>query len=206
MTTSRESREPLPSPRRGRPRSSEANEAILVATYEILAEHGFAGLNIEAVAARAGVSKNTVYRRCANVEELVVEFVRTRTATRLPIEQSGDIRANLASLIRYYLHVVTTSPLSAVLPALIDQMTRSPKLASVLHKWFQDERRQLSRDILKRAIASGEVRPDTDLDAVLDAAFGLVFQQAIVHGLGTEMTSPEEMADLLIDGIGTAVR
>jgi AcrR family transcriptional regulator len=49
--------------RPGRPRSTQADEAILVAAIEIFAEVGFEGLTVEGVAARAGVGKATIYRR-----------------------------------------------------------------------------------------------------------------------------------------------
>src|SRR5581483_9010182 len=48
---------------RGRPRSAEADRAILTATVDLLAERGLAAMSIEEVAARAGVGKTTIYRR-----------------------------------------------------------------------------------------------------------------------------------------------
>jgi len=59
----------------GRPRSAQAHKAILDATLELLAEEGFHGLSIEAVAAKAGVGKTTIYRRWPSKDELVMDAI-----------------------------------------------------------------------------------------------------------------------------------
>ena len=66
---------PAPTPPRGRPRSSEADAAILDATRALLAEDGWPSLTIEGVAARAGVAKTTVYRRFSSRTDLAVAAV-----------------------------------------------------------------------------------------------------------------------------------
>ena len=67
----------------GRPRDPEVDRSILKATIELLADDGFGGLSIEAVAARAGVGKTTVYRRWPSKTPLVVDalcHVKTPTS------------------------------------------------------------------------------------------------------------------------------
>ena len=61
--------------RPGRPRDPSRDEAIFAATLALFAEHGYAGVSIEGVAARAGVGKATIYRRYASKAQLVVESV-----------------------------------------------------------------------------------------------------------------------------------
>ena len=63
-------------PRRpGRPRSEQADQAIIDATLEVFAESGPDGLCIEQVAARAGVGKATIYRRWPGKEDLLVDAI-----------------------------------------------------------------------------------------------------------------------------------
>src|SRR3954451_25328604 len=65
----------------GRPRSERAEKAIIDATLDLLVEEaGVAGVTIEAVAARAGVGKTTIYRRWANKEALIVDALATLKA------------------------------------------------------------------------------------------------------------------------------
>ncbi|MFZ1294493.1 MAG: helix-turn-helix domain-containing protein, partial [Pseudomonadales bacterium] len=58
--------------RRGRPRSGASEQAILSATLELLAELGFRAVTVDAIAARAGASKSTIYRRWPTKEYLVI--------------------------------------------------------------------------------------------------------------------------------------
>ena len=68
-------------PARGRPRSSEADDATLWATLDLLAERGYAGLTMEGIAARAGVGKATLYRGWKSCEEVIVAAGYPRGAT-----------------------------------------------------------------------------------------------------------------------------
>ena len=88
----------MSTPPRGRPRSSEAERAILDATVALYAERGMAGLSVEAVAARAGVAKTTIYRRWPSKEELVLAAV---TAARGPAPEppGASVRDDLLFLL-----------------------------------------------------------------------------------------------------------
>ena len=57
----------------GRPRSEQAERAILAAALELMSEHSVASVSIEAIAARAGVAKTTVYRRWPGKDELLLD-------------------------------------------------------------------------------------------------------------------------------------
>src|SRR5260370_18750172 len=83
----------------GRPRSAQAQKAIIDATLELLAEEGFQGLSIEAVAARAGVGKTTIYRRWSSKEELVMEAIR-QVQIDVPVMDTGNFRNDLAALLQ----------------------------------------------------------------------------------------------------------
>src|SRR5688572_6701128 len=80
--------------RRGRPRSAEADESILRAAAELLGEHGYGALTIEAVAQRSGVAKTTIYRRWSDRPELVLATMAHLTATIVPPD-NGSLRADL---------------------------------------------------------------------------------------------------------------
>src|SRR5438105_4395585 len=83
----------------GRPRSAEAHAAILAATLHLLIEQGFNGLTMEAVAARAGVGKATVYRRWPSKVPLVVEALRAAGEERVAVPASGSVEADLHQLL-----------------------------------------------------------------------------------------------------------
>ena len=87
-------------PRAGRRRDPSRDEAILAATLATFAEEGYAGVSIEGVAARAGVGKATIYRRCASKAQLVVEAVRVGACLNDHLPDTGDLRSDLASMLR----------------------------------------------------------------------------------------------------------
>lgn len=85
-------------PPRGRPRDPRSHEAIVSATSALVAEVGYAATSIGAVAARAGVGKDTVYRRWSGKAELVFEAVFT-TTDDAPIPDTGTLTGDLAVLL-----------------------------------------------------------------------------------------------------------
>src|SRR3954452_12118151 len=84
----------------GRPRSTECDHAILDAALAEYAERGLDGFSVDAVAARAGVSKATIYRRYPSKVELVVAAAFTLAEEIAPVNAIGELRADLTSMLR----------------------------------------------------------------------------------------------------------
>ena len=103
----------------GRPRSSAADEAILEATVDVFAEVGLEALTMEGVAARAGVGKNTLYRRFPNKLDLVVGAVRRYTDVGAPPPDTGTTRGDVQALVDHLVAIVTETPMGRMLPILV---------------------------------------------------------------------------------------
>ena len=84
----------------GRPRSAEADIAILEAATAILAERGLAGMSMEEVAARAGVGKATVYRRWPSRGALALDAFMSEFRSQLPLPDTGTLRGDLLAALR----------------------------------------------------------------------------------------------------------
>ena len=92
--------ETTPAPR-GRPRDPRRDTAIYDATITLLAEAGFDGMTLEAVAARAGVSKPTIYRRCPEGKgQLVAAAIVAHRAAKPPAHDTGSLRGDLLATVR----------------------------------------------------------------------------------------------------------
>src|ERR1051326_8266077 len=91
----------------GRPRSAQADQAILSAALEELAEVGFEALSIEAVAARAGVGKTTIYRRWPSKMELALEAL-SMVHTEVPVIDTGNFRDDILTMLTGAYHVRAT--------------------------------------------------------------------------------------------------
>src|SRR5437899_4536848 len=95
--------------RRGRPPSAHAHRAILDAARELLSEHDLAHLNLEQVAARAGVGKATIYRHWPTREALALELLLDMVGEMVPVRDRGDTRAELVAMLEGTLRVLTQS-------------------------------------------------------------------------------------------------
>src|SRR5690349_24183101 len=84
---------------RGRPRSAEADRAILTATVDLLAERGLAAMSIEEVAARAGVGNTTIYRRWPSKGLLALDAFVDSFREEQPLPDTGTLRGDLLSAL-----------------------------------------------------------------------------------------------------------
>ena len=169
-------------PRRlGRPRSTEADEAILVAAIELFAEVGLEGLTVEGVAARAGVGKATIYRRYPGKVDLVVAAARHFTGGTVEAPDTGSTRGDLRELIDGLVTLLTATPLGRVLPILVAARTRVAEL-DVAYAEIVAEKRARSSVVVRRAIARGDLRPDTDVELVVDFYVSPIFYRFLITG------------------------
>jgi AcrR family transcriptional regulator len=185
----------MPAPRPpGRPRSSHADAAIIDAVLGLLAEGTTVeALTMEAVAARAGVGKATIYRRFADKDELVlaaVEVVKPR-----PPEPAGkSVREDLIGIAA---HVTRAREGIAgrIMPCMVPELQRPGRLRD-LYLTLVEDRREVTRSVLRRGIATGELRPDTDIEL----ATALLAAPNTMMSLGmSPRLDPEGLAERTVD-------
>jgi AcrR family transcriptional regulator len=155
----------MPAPRPpGRPRSSHADAAIIDAVLGLLAEGTTVeALSMEAVATRAGVGKATIYRRFADKDELVLAAVAV--IKQPPPEPAGEsVREDLVGLARH-VGKVREGLAGQIMPCMVPELQRPGRLRD-LYLQLVEERREITRNVLRRGIATGELRPDTDVELV----------------------------------------
>jgi AcrR family transcriptional regulator len=154
---------------RGRPRSVEAERAILDATLELLAETSISGLTVEAIAARAGVGKATIYRRWPSKLPLVVNAIKSLPELRVP--NSGTLRGDLREIVRGLANILQSSPLGRVLPHLIAEGGWDSQLDEAIGHYVNVRRVPLV-EVVRRAVERGEVSPAVDAEALADLLAG----------------------------------
>lgn len=184
----------------GRPRDPTAGDAILSATLEILTENGLAGLTTDAIAARAGVSKATIYRRWSTKDAVVVAAVE-RLSQRVPVPNTGTLRGDLTAIANALRAIFAGRDMARLVSAIIAQMSLQPALAEAMRSGFLAERRSAARTALKRGRERGEVRPDIDLDTAVDLIAAPFYYRLLVSG----GTLDESLAHTVVDAILTWV-
>jgi AcrR family transcriptional regulator len=163
----------------GRPRSAEADEAILDAAIEVFADAGYEGLTVEGVAARAGVSKATVYRRYPGKLDLVVAACRACVGLDREPPETGSTRGDIRAVVDGLVTLLTTTPLGRAMPMLVAEGARVPELFAEQQVIVQEKRGRI-RAVVERAVARGDMRDDIDAELVVDACVGPVFYRFLV--------------------------
>jgi AcrR family transcriptional regulator len=148
---------------RGRPRSTAADAAILSATLELLPEQGFRSFSMEAVAAKACVSKATLYRRFPSKHELVAAALRTiRSVSAAP--DTGSVRGDLRELVRREVaHAKRVPHLGRLAARLLGDLADEPDMLALVHKTVMAIDRVRLAEIVRRGIARGELRADLEV-------------------------------------------
>jgi AcrR family transcriptional regulator len=166
--------------RPGRPRSPEAHAAILRAAVELAVEGGLRGLSMEAIAARAGVGKATIYRRWKNKEALFAEAISS-IAVAPDVPDTGSVAGDFAVVSGAALGRMAPEAFR-VIPRLLADAADEPELLEALHESVLRPRRVAIREILRRGVERGELRADLDVDLVSDMLIGPMIARVLMSG------------------------
>jgi AcrR family transcriptional regulator len=153
---------------------------MLQATLELLAEVGFDAMSIDAIAARAGVGKTTIYRRYASKEELVADAIES-VREEIVLPDTGNLQSDIDALIQSAAQI-TLSPLGRQTVAMIiSNASSNAQFAQIYWTKYLQPRRKTFALVLKRAKARNEVPTDLDSDFVFDTMsaimlYALIFQ------------------------------
>jgi AcrR family transcriptional regulator len=171
------------------------------ATLDLLAERGFQATTIEAIAARAGVGRNTIYRRWPSKEELIADALYALTA-ELDTHQGEDLYALLLDWIRDFERVFSDPRFGRILPVVLGEVQSNPAFARAYSERVVSPRYDALRDMLGRAVERGELRKGVDVLQVADLLAGPPFVRLLPIGLPpiTEDYA-EELLDMIWRGI-----
>nr|WP_279433385.1 TetR/AcrR family transcriptional regulator [Micromonospora sp. KC606] len=148
----------------GRPRESRVDDAITQVTRELLAEVGYAGLTMDAVANRARIGKAAIYRRYATKQEMVFAAAIHGETLEIPPD-TGSLLGDLTALAHVIISHLTNPAASAALLKLLGEITTDPTLANRFTATFIEPEREGNAELLRRAVHRGELNrlPDVDL-------------------------------------------
>ena len=186
--------------RPGRPRSERAEQAILDATLEAIGEYGVDGVRCEDVAARAGVGKATLYRRWPGKEDLLMAAFAS-LKTPLPQGRGESARADLTAMLDVMAKDAEDPRYARQFALLHGEGQRYPRLVARYKEQVVEPRRELIRSALRRGIASGELRPDTDVEIAMLTLTGAVMARGKHDGTPAEPGFAARVVDELMLGI-----
>ena len=167
--------------RGGRPRDPSRDGAIRSAILRVLAESGYAGLTMDAVAAAAGVGKATIYRRWRTKSDLVADAVAELSSMSIDAPDTGSLEGDLRVLLRWLVDAVN-GPLGAATLSLLSALPHEPGLREAFHSGPMDVWGATFRTVWERAEARGEVHQPIAGTAVASTASAPILQRWLFSG------------------------
>jgi AcrR family transcriptional regulator len=182
----------------GRPRSREADAAILAAALDLLLERGVEATSIEQVARRAGVTRATVYRRFPDKTRLLIA---TMEAAYGNPPASPEIR-DVEHLLTGWAHALADPRQRRLLRRLYGAIDDLPELATTYRTRFGEQRDQARRQVLEQARDRGQLPPGTDPDVLLDVLTGAVWQHLVSRPDATTAADVEQFLRAVLHQAG----
>ena len=183
---------------RGRPRSQEADRAIAEAAVALLDEVGYADLTMAGVAARAGVSTATLYRRFASKEELVVSAIQLIVDRAEPAD-TGSLEGDLRTTMR---RVAAKISENRVLLSLSSELLRHPKLAAEIRRRLSEPLWDSLVGMIERAVGRGEIPEVEDPDVAIAVVFGPVHYLFLATGEPVDEAQVDRIVPLVLRALG----
>jgi AcrR family transcriptional regulator len=155
--------------------------AICDATLALLLEVGYDRMSMDAIAARAHASKATIYRRWPGKQELVLDAVRARGVGLTVAEDTGSLRGDLVATYRSAVHGSAADD-ADLIAGVLRAMRTAPELADCVRSQVIESKCDVSRIIVSRAVARGELPAETDPLILHEVASALWFHRVLVVG------------------------
>jgi AcrR family transcriptional regulator len=192
----------------GRPRSLEAQQAILDTTLLLLATQGYETMSIEEVATRAGVGKATIYRWWDSKESLALDALQ-HVYARHPVIDTGDLRHDLIAMIEDFIQLIEEKKpiLGDLTFKLLGEIKTRPELFQMFYARIVEPRLQQLMQMIERAQQRGELRRDLDASVLA----GLCYSPYIIYRMiscGQIVSAGDHWAEQVVDALlyGIAAR
>ena len=173
---------------RGRPRDPEVEGRVFDAVVAVYGESGWAGFSLEAVARRARVGREALYRRWTDKAQLLAQAVAARAPQLEPID-TGSTAGDLTALAQHFLDSYRGPSGVVGLRMVLDART-NPELAEQFALLLGGDRADEARRVMRRAVQRGDLAPDVSATAALQVIAGAT----LTHVLYSP-TAPSRRAD-----------
>lgn len=185
----------------GRPRSEDADRAIVEATLELVADFGLAALTIEGVAAQAGVGKTTVYRRWPNKEALVVDAI-AHLKGPVPKLPHRSLREDLLLMFKHNADGREAARRRRIYACFVGESARNPEFSRRYFEAVLEPRHEVVRQAIRAAMQRGEVRDDLDVEEMRYMIMApMLVALASRHDERLDVDALTRYFDMLMDGI-----
>jgi AcrR family transcriptional regulator len=174
-------------------RSERARQAILDAALDLCREQGLGRTTMEQIAKRAQVGKQTIYRWWPSKAAVVQEAINESAGTVTDFPDTGDLLADLRTQMTG-VAALLASPQFAPYLSLIAAAQDDPEVAKWFLRGIVEPRARACRERLRKAQQQDQLRPDVDLDDVVELLYAPLYYRAL---LKTRPITPRQVEDIL---------
>jgi AcrR family transcriptional regulator len=181
------------------PRIERSRKAVITAGVELISDGGIRAFSVDAVTARSGVAKSTIYRHWPTRSDLLADVVASLHLDR-PEPDTGSLRGDLDLLMHELARELATEDWAKGLTAIIGEAEHDPDLAE-LHNEMVHHFMSPTHHALERACGRGELRDDVDIELATEFVYGALFSRRLVaHGKHTKK-EVDRLVDLVCNGL-----
>ncbi len=180
--------------------TSRTRARVLAAVADILAKNGYARLSIERVAEQSGVAKTTIYREWPTKASLCMDLYHDTAGRELKDPLTGDVAEDLRKIAASTIRLQTRTVAGPAFIGLLAEAQLDPETGAAILKQFADTRRQVTRAVLRRAIENGQIKPDTDIDLVIDLLGGATTFRLLQRHAPLNRAFVESAVALILNG------
>jgi AcrR family transcriptional regulator len=183
-------------------RTDDRTETIMRTTLDVAQDVGYAKLSIEAVAARAGVGKHTIYRRWPSKGLLFLDSLLSLNEPVLDYPDTGDIAADLRRQIHATVDLLGTPPWGPLYRALVGEAQHDPAVAAGLNERFIRPQTDKTIARLKAAKEQGQISADLDLELAMAILSGPLYFRFLINQEPVTHDYVDHMLQALFAGLG----
>ncbi len=178
------------------PRARNSDVDIFQATLDVIAEHGVSRTTVDMVAARAGMSKATIYRHWGSRAQLIHAALSSLQGPY--IETPGEsLREDLAILLSHLVDYFNRPDIGRIFPSFIDAAVRDPELAE-LHMEAMQRARDGFEEVIRRAIERGELSADVDVGLLVDVVRAPFIYRPVVARMPVAREDIDAVLDIVL--------
>ncbi|MFJ1898539.1 MULTISPECIES: TetR/AcrR family transcriptional regulator [unclassified Streptomyces] len=178
-------------------RSESSRRATLEAALDLCTERGYGRVTVEAIAARAGVSKKTIYRWWPSKSAVLLEAFTEALVQAAPSADTDDIAADLRTHVNGAVGVLSVPPFGPAYAGILSELHHDDELAETVRTQLIEPRFEEVVVRLRVAQERGQIPPGADLRLAVEMLYGPVYYR---HVLRKPMQDPEAVA-LLVDRV-----
>ncbi|HEX3785505.1 MAG TPA: TetR/AcrR family transcriptional regulator [Pseudonocardiaceae bacterium] len=182
-------------------RNPESHRAILDAAYQLALELGPAKVTIEAIAARAGVGKQTIYRWWPSKGAVLLDTLNNAVGTMIDLPDTGDLLADLRTQLTSVAELFNRPDFSRYYTGLIAEAQSDPEVAAALADMLVARVERVQRQRLSTAQQRGQIRADLDVTTAVEMLYGPLYYRFLLHTAPLSAEHVDKIIDTAFRGL-----